>query len=64
MREPALRATWRTGRHALEGWSKDEAIAEMTEGGFGFHATWGNLVTYLRRLDVDEMKRRAAALPR
>jgi protein tyrosine/serine phosphatase len=41
------------------GWSKDEAIREMTEGGFGFHKTWQNLVKYIRGMDVEKLKREA-----
>ena len=41
------------------GWSKDEAIAEMTEGGFGFHRSFDNLVEYLQELDVDAISMRA-----
>ncbi len=41
------------------GWSKDEAIKEMTEGEFGFHEIWQNLVTYIEKLDIEEIKRRA-----
>ena len=41
------------------GWTKQEAIDEMTQGDFGFHRIWKNLVTYLKRVDVDKIKRRA-----
>jgi protein tyrosine/serine phosphatase len=46
-------------RIALQGWSKEEAIAEMTQGDFGFHAVWKNLIRYVRNLDVAKIKRRA-----
>lgn len=46
-------------RIAVQGWSKDDAIAEMTGGGFGFHPTWDNLLEYLRSLDIDALKREA-----
>lgn len=39
-----------------QGWSKDEAIREMTEGGYGFHEQWQNLVSYLRELDVERFR--------
>ncbi len=42
-------------RIVLEGWSKDEAIEEMTKGGFGFHSIWNNLVDYIRESDIKEM---------
>lgn len=41
---------------AVQGWSKDEAIEEMTKGGFGFHSIWQNLPDYIRKLDVKEIK--------
>ncbi len=28
---------------AVQGWTKEEAIREMTEGGFGFYEIWKNL---------------------
>ncbi len=44
-------------RIVIQGWTKDEAIAEMILGGFGFHGVWQNLVDYLRKLDVEKLKR-------
>ena len=41
------------------GWSKDEALREMTEHDFGFHRTWQNLVKYIRNMDVEKIKRKA-----
>ena len=46
-------------RIAVQGWSKDNAVEEMTKGGFGFHSIWQNLPEYVRKLDVEEIKRRA-----
>ena len=46
-------------RIVVQGWSKDEAIKEMTEGDFGFHEIWRNLPKYIRSLDIDEIKREA-----
>jgi protein tyrosine/serine phosphatase len=43
-------------RIAEQGWSKDEAIEEMTKGGFGFHSIWRNLPNYVRKLDIDKIK--------
>ncbi len=46
-------------RLAVQGWSKDEAIREMTRGGYGFHPEWKNLVRYVESADVAEIKHRA-----
>lgn len=40
-------------RVAVQGWTKEEAIREMTEGGYGFHAIWTNLPAWIRDLDID-----------
>jgi len=46
-------------RIAVQGWSKDEAIEEMTKGNFGFHEIWANLVDYIRGLDIEKIKQQA-----
>jgi protein tyrosine phosphatase (PTP) superfamily phosphohydrolase (DUF442 family) len=46
-------------RITVQGWSKAEAIREMTQGGFGFHETWSNLPRWIRKLDIDRIKRQA-----
>jgi len=39
-------------RMIVENWSADDAIREMREGGYNYHAVWLNMVRYLRHLDV------------
>lgn len=46
-------------RVAVQGWDKEQAIAEMTQGGFRFNSGWQNLVQYIRDLDIDAIKERA-----
>ena len=46
-------------RIAVQGWTKDEAVEEMTKGGFGFHSIWQNLPDFVRKLNVEEIKRNA-----
>jgi len=43
-------------RIAVQGWSKDEAIEDMTKGGFGFYSSWKNLINYIHELDIEEIK--------
>jgi protein tyrosine/serine phosphatase len=43
-------------RVAVQGWTKDEAIDEMTQGGYGFSPIWTNLVEYVRDMDVEDIK--------
>ena len=46
-------------RIAVQGWDKEQAIAEMTQGGFRFNSGWQNLVQYVRDLDIDAIRQRA-----
>jgi protein tyrosine phosphatase (PTP) superfamily phosphohydrolase (DUF442 family) len=46
-------------RVAVQGWSKDDAIREMTTGGFGFNEIWTNLPDWVRDLDIDALRREA-----
>lgn len=41
------------------GWSKEEALSEMVEGGFGFHMLWRNLVEYIEKIDIDALRGKA-----
>jgi protein tyrosine/serine phosphatase len=46
-------------RVAVDGWSKQQAIDEMTKGGFGFHSIWTNLIVLVKNLDVEKVKIKA-----
>ena len=48
-------------RIVVQGWSKEEAIREMTEGGFGFHGVWQNLIDYVEELDVEGIRAELSA---
>ena len=40
----------------VQGWPRTEALAEMLDGGYGYHAVWGNLPTLLEGLDVEGLR--------
>jgi protein tyrosine/serine phosphatase len=46
-------------RVAVQGWSKEEALLEMTLGGYGFHDIWVNLVPWFKKLDIKAVKQKA-----
>lgn len=46
-------------RVVVQGWTKDQAIVEMTQGGFGFYEGWQNLIEYVRHLDIEPIKAQA-----
>lgn len=47
-------------RIVVQGWTKEEAIMEMTTGEYGFHTVWDNLAKYIRELDVNDVKKQLA----
>lgn len=44
-------------RIVVEGWSKEDAVAEMIRGGYGFHAVFDNLPEWIKELDVEKLKK-------
>ena len=46
-------------RIAVQGWSKEQAVREMTDGGFNFHAVFDNLLEWIQKLDVESIKKDA-----
>jgi len=46
-------------RIVVQGWTKEKAIEEMTQGGFGFHNMWKNLPTWIEELNIQAVKKEA-----
>jgi len=46
-------------RVAVQGWTKEEAIREMTQGGYGFHEIWPNLPAWIKALDIEALRKEA-----
>ena len=46
-------------RIAVCGWTKGQAIDEMKNGGFGFNPAWHELITFIEKADIADIKRRA-----
>lgn len=44
-------------RVVVEGWSREEALDELRNGGFGYHSMFKNIPEYLLTVDVEEIKR-------
>lgn len=44
-------------RIIIQGWSKQQAIEEMTKGGFGFNKLYINLIKYIEQLDEEEIEK-------
>ncbi len=48
-------ALWRI---LYEGWTREDAIAEMERGGTGFHGVFQNIPSFLRRFDAGALRAR------
>jgi protein tyrosine/serine phosphatase len=44
-------------RVLYQGWSKEQAVQEMTQGGFGYHEVWKNIPAYLQDVDIEKIRR-------
>ncbi len=44
-------------RLVADGWTKEKAIEEMTQGPFGFHEIWRGLPKFIRALDVEKLQK-------
>jgi protein tyrosine/serine phosphatase len=39
-----------------QGWSPDDALQELVEGGYGYHSMWKNIVRYVRSVDAAKLR--------
>jgi protein tyrosine phosphatase (PTP) superfamily phosphohydrolase (DUF442 family) len=44
-------------RMIVQDWDANRAIMEMTHGGFGYHPLWSELPAFLRKLDIEKVKK-------
>jgi protein tyrosine phosphatase (PTP) superfamily phosphohydrolase (DUF442 family) len=43
-------------RMAVQGWEREKAIAEMIDGGYGFHSIWTEIPRFIRQTDIARVK--------
>jgi protein tyrosine/serine phosphatase len=39
-----------------QGWKPEEALAELTEGGYGYHSMWRNILRYVNSADIEQLR--------
>jgi len=44
-------------RIIYQGWSKEKALDEMKNGGYGYHTMWANIITYIEKADIEKLKK-------
>ena len=45
-------------RIIFDNWTKEQAIKEMEDGGFGFHKGNTNIIHYIEKADIEKMKKK------
>jgi protein tyrosine/serine phosphatase len=43
-------------RRLEQNWSAEDALAELTDGGYGYHPMWRNIRRYVRSADVEKLR--------
>ena len=43
-------------RNIEQGWSKQEALDELLNGGYGFHTVFKNIPEYIKNVDIEKIK--------
>jgi protein tyrosine/serine phosphatase len=43
-----------------QGWTVDDALAELTGGGYGYHSVWTNILRYIRKADIGKLREQIA----
>lgn len=43
-------------RSVCQGWSKEQAIAEMQQGDFGYHSVFNNIPNFIQNADIDAIR--------
>jgi protein tyrosine/serine phosphatase len=44
-------------RIVFQNWTREQALDELENGGYGFHTIYGNIKTFIRNMDVEEFKK-------
>jgi protein tyrosine/serine phosphatase len=39
-----------------QNWSIDDALKELTDGGYGYHTMWRNILRYVRSVDAEKLR--------
>ena len=43
-------------RIVFQNWSKEEAIEELTKGGYGYHSIWRNIIRFINKADIERIR--------
>ncbi len=46
-----------------QGWKPEDALAELTDGGYGYHSMWRNILRYVNSADVEKLRKAIGMVP-
>lgn len=44
-------------RMVYQNWEREEALSEMLNGGYGYHSMWKDIVTFIKEVDIEQLKK-------
>jgi len=44
-----------------QGWTREDALKELIDGGYGYHSMWKNIVRYVKSVDVSKLREAIAS---
>jgi protein tyrosine/serine phosphatase len=44
-------------RIIFQNWTKEDALDELENGGYGYHSIYGNIKTFIRSFDIEEFRK-------
>lgn len=44
-------------RMVYQNWEREEALNEMLNGGYGYHSMWKDIVTFIKTVDVEQLRK-------
>lgn len=44
-------------RMVYEDWNREDALDEMLNGGYGYHSMWKDIVTFIKEVDIEQLKK-------
>lgn len=40
-----------------QNWERKEPLNEMLDGGYGYHSMWRNIVTFIKNIDIEQLRK-------
>lgn len=44
-------------RMVYQNWEREKALNEMLNGGYGYHSMWKDIVTFIKTVDIEQLRK-------